>query len=309
MPALTKAAGFYLSLAASYNQTFDEYDMPVHSHEYYEFMFVNSGKCDVFVEEKSGAMETLTLGKSDFVLIDANVKHRLFVTPHSPCNIMNIEINAQKIDPSSEYIYDFGRILQAYKNLKRIFTRFRYGKFRDTNRIKDTLERIQSVYDASMADPARTAEKALLQILLGELFLETDQCAEQVNSSGNIYVQKTYEYIKNHYQDEITLQSLANYLNIHPTYIQRLIRGVSEDSVHSLINKFRIQKAIELLRSSSLPLIDVAIEVGFNNRQSFFNAFKKYTGVSPNEYRREHIDNEKWLKNESYTTSVFEDEG
>ena len=119
--------------------------MPVHSHEYYEFMFVNSGKCDVFVEEKSGAMETLTLGKSDFVL--------------------------------------------------------------------------------------------------------------------------------------------------------------------SLINKFRIQKAIELLRSSSLPLIDVAIEVGFNNRQSFFNAFKKYTGVSPNEYRREHIDNEKWLKNESYTTSVFEDEG
>ena len=89
--------------------------MPVHSHEYYEFMFVSSGKCNVFVEEKNGVMETLTLGKSDFVLIDANVKHRLFVTPHIPCNIMNIEINAQKIDPSSEYITIAGAFFRRAK--------------------------------------------------------------------------------------------------------------------------------------------------------------------------------------------------
>ncbi len=307
MSNLMKAAGYALSLAACYNQTFDEYDMPIHSHDYFEIMFVNAGKCEVTVETKSGAPETVNLGKNDFVLIDANVKHKLFVTPHMPCSIMNIEINTQRFDGGGENIYDFGRIWQQCKNLKRIFARYRYTRLKDTNRIKGTLERILSAYDALTADPSRTADRALLQLLLGELFLEAEQCAGQAEFGGNIYVQKAYDYIKEHYQDEITLSSLADSLGIHPTYIQRLIRGSSDDSVHSLINKFRIRKAIELLRSTSLPLIDIAVEVGFNNRQSFFNAFKKHTGLSPNEYRRKYIDNEKWLRNDSYTTSVFDE--
>lgn len=58
------------------------------------------------------------------------------------------------------------------------------------------------------------------------------------------------------------------------------------------INSLRITEAMELLKDkgkSRLTIIEVAYQVGFNNKVSFNAAFKKQTGVTPTEYRKQHL--------------------
>lgn len=306
-PQLIKLQNYSLGLAACYNQTFTEYDMPVHSHDYYEIMFVESGRCEVKIENKRGLLDTFGLGKNEFIFIDTNKKHKLFVAPNTPCVIYNIEMEIHKPDNSEKFLFDFFKVIRSCNNIKPLLTKHNYILCRDTNAVKSTLLKVQNAYDRAIRDAQSSIDQLLMQILLGELFIEINQCCDDYNQQDNLYIQKTYEYIKTHYQENITISSLSEYLNIHPTYIHKLFRQYTNESVHNVINKYRVQKSIDLLSNTALPLVDIAVDVGFNNRQSYFNAFKKFTGKSPTDYRNAYINNEKWILDQAYKTSVFED--
>ena len=75
-PELIKLQNYSMGLAACYNQTFNEYNMPVHSHDYYEIMYISSGRCEIKVENKYGGLNSVILRKNDFIFIDTNKKHK-----------------------------------------------------------------------------------------------------------------------------------------------------------------------------------------------------------------------------------------
>lgn len=306
-PQLIKLQNYSLGLAACYNQTFTEYDMPVHAHDYYEVMFVDSGHCEIKIENNRGLMDTFYLSKNEFIFIDSNRKHKLFVAPGNPSVIFNIEIELKKLDGIGKGLYDFSKIIRACNNIKPLLMKHSYILCRDTNAVRSTLLKVQSAYDLSLRNTKNDINPLLMQLLLGELFIEINQCCDNYSQQDNLYIQKTYEYIKSHYQEDITIATLSEYLNIHPTYIHKLFKQYTNDSVHNVINKYRVQKSIDLLSNTALPLVDIAIDVGFNNRQSYFNAFKKFTGKSPTDYRNAYINNEKWILAQAYKTSVFDE--
>jgi len=92
---------------------------------------------------------------------------------------------------------------------------------------------------------------------------------------------------KPYLDSEIRLDTIADLLDISRHHASQIINQHFSLHFYDFINKYRIQDAEELLRDpkSGLSITDVAYQTGFNNRISFYKAFKKYTAMTPSEYR------------------------
>jgi len=90
-------------------------------------------------------------------------------------------------------------------------------------------------------------------------------------------------------ESSISLEALANKLNTTRHNTSQVINEHFEMSFHELINTYRIREAKEILNSDvqrNLNIIDVAYEVGYNNKVTFNKAFKKETQLTPSQYQR-----------------------
>ncbi|WP_299211216.1 helix-turn-helix domain-containing protein [uncultured Aquimarina sp.] len=88
-------------------------------------------------------------------------------------------------------------------------------------------------------------------------------------------------------QNDITLQKLADYLDTTRNNASQIINEHFDLNFFELINTYRIKEAKEILKnekSKNLNLIEVAYEVGFNNKVTFNKSFKKYNHTTPSEY-------------------------
>ncbi|WP_420573181.1 helix-turn-helix domain-containing protein [Kordia sp.] len=87
--------------------------------------------------------------------------------------------------------------------------------------------------------------------------------------------------------NSLTLDVLSEHLNLSRHHTSQLINEHFEVNFFEFVNNYRIDEAIKLLqdKKSRLNINQIIYATGFNNRTSFYNAFKKKTGISPKSYR------------------------
>lgn len=86
---------------------------------------------------------------------------------------------------------------------------------------------------------------------------------------------------------ELTLNSLAENLQIHPNLLSRIINEGTQKNFSDFINEYRIHTVIEKIKNPSykkITLIGIAHESGFNSKTSFYRTFKKFTNKTPSDY-------------------------
>lgn len=95
---------------------------------------------------------------------------------------------------------------------------------------------------------------------------------------------------KPYLKSDLKLIDLANYLNISKHHMSQVINEHFDVSFNYFINTYRIKEAIILLENSNdLNISEIIYSSGFNNRVSFYKAFKDQTGITPTEYRLQRI--------------------
>ena len=87
--------------------------------------------------------------------------------------------------------------------------------------------------------------------------------------------------------DTLSLQSLSDKTNIPAKHLSFLINQIDGKHFFDYVNKYRIEEAKKLLKSSDLTIQQIMYEVGFNSKSSFNTAFKKQTSTTPSSYRKE----------------------
>jgi AraC-like DNA-binding protein len=87
--------------------------------------------------------------------------------------------------------------------------------------------------------------------------------------------------------NSLTLDVLSDRLNLSRHHTSQLINEYFKVNFFEFVNNYRIAEAIKLLQDekSNLNINQIIYTVGFNNRTSFYNVFKKKTGISPKSYR------------------------
>ncbi len=99
------------------------------------------------------------------------------------------------------------------------------------------------------------------------------------------------EHQKPYLDSDIRLDTIARMLDISRHHASQIINEHFSVHFFDFINKYRIQEAERLLSSQDLSLTieDIAYQIGFNNRISFYKAFKKNLGCTPTTYRRHYM--------------------
>lgn len=101
---------------------------------------------------------------------------------------------------------------------------------------------------------------------------------------SNKIVQATKEYLEAHYTEEISLEDVAEYVNISPQYFSKLIKKHTGFNFIDWLSMLRVNKAKELLTNSNLTVKEVCYMVGYKDPNYFSRIFKKKIGLTPSEY-------------------------
>lgn len=119
------------------------------------------------------------------------------------------------------------------------------------------------------------------------LQIQAEEQLQRLSSRSGSFLVSLERLLKRHLnQGDVHLAAVASELNMSPRTLQSRLE-TSGMSFRGLVDRVRQSEAESYLKESSLPLIEIALRLGFSNQTSFQHAFKRWTGKSPGEFRRE----------------------
>lgn len=109
---------------------------------------------------------------------------------------------------------------------------------------------------------------------------------ETTQIKGSSYIERAVQYMQENFTDSsMSVQTVAEYLGISGNYFSELFNVQMKESFTVWLNRLRVEKAQEFLRKTDIPIRDIGFKCGFNTVQHFNRMFKKYSGVTPGQYR------------------------
>ena len=99
-------------------------------------------------------------------------------------------------------------------------------------------------------------------------------------------IQNAIQYIRTHYDQDLTLEEVAENLGISYIYLSKLFKKETGQTFLEYLTKYRIEKAKYILRKGDYKVYEVAEQVGYKTSQYFSSVFRKNTGMNPSDYIR-----------------------
>lgn len=138
----------------------------------------------------------------------------------------------------------------------------------------------QGVEQINRLDSAREMENFFTEII------QNDFLSEQKSKESGI-VRQAKDYIESRLCEDISLSRIADALHVHKGYLCRVFREETGTNLVSYIRTRKVQEAKRMLEATALKIYEIAEALGYQSSQYFTMVFKKETGVSPNDYRKQ----------------------
>ena len=137
--------------------------------------------------------------------------------------------------------------------------------------------------------PCRTRSYILeILFLQDRLEMKNTTMPTYVDGENVNEIEPILKYLFINYSEKITIADLTKQFQLNRTTLAQLFQDALGESVITYLNKLRIQIASGMLRDTMLPVNDIMERVGFHDGGHFFRTYKKYTGLSPSEYREQY---------------------
>ena len=99
------------------------------------------------------------------------------------------------------------------------------------------------------------------------------------------WIQQALAFIESHLDDDLTLPHIAEALRVSPHHFAHVFRLAVGVAPHQYVIRRRVERAKELLDTTDLPIVEVALAVGCANQSHFSALFHRVTGLTPHSYR------------------------
>lgn len=139
-----------------------------------------------------------------------------------------------------------------------------------------------------MLKPSRSSD-ILAQIL--EIADGIEGAAPKMQAEDGSYsglVERAREYVEEYYNEELTLQRVADVVGISSGYLSTLFSQALDVGFVDYLNRIRIEHACDYLKQNYFKTYEIAYKVGFRDEKYFTRVFKKITGMTPSEYKKSH---------------------
>ena len=130
-----------------------------------------------------------------------------------------------------------------------------------------TIEGLRSLHDAMVLDYTEKMRRI---------------CRSDTNSR---HINICKEYIYSHVKERITVEDLADVLGVSASYLSRLFKKETGDSVSTYIRRQKIEMAKNLLQYSEYSMIEIANRLSFSSQSHFIQQFRESVGMTPKKYR------------------------
>ncbi len=258
-----------------------------HSHDYFELIYVSRGNCTQNINGKD-----CDLKEGDLCLLNPNDKHCIDIS-HPDDLLFNIMIKPSLFRESFLCLIAENDFISNFF-LTSLFTVSKQNSYlyfpRYVNSSSGSI--IQSLIREFLEQ--QMGYRKSMECYLALLFTELMRCQkEQIDKEnyemmGNNQLSAILAYMNQHKTDA-TLSSVAKEFHYHPNYLSSLIKKYTNKSFSELMQEARLQEACYYLEHSEIPIEEIALLLGYYDRSYFNRVFKKYYGMSPNDFRKDSI--------------------
>lgn len=253
----------------------------LHAHEFIEVVYVLDGRATEQVDEA-----TFEVQRGDMIFINYGSNHAFAARDHfSYVNIcFRPEVLADGVmTPENAPAL---LLLTSFDDMRREknggVISFAGEERREVEFILSAMLREQEASD-SRSDRVM---KSYLNVLFVKMLRQTERAWEPALSE-NVW-QGLRDYIKQHPDGELSLSALAERSFYNPSYFSRVFKQRFGMSLSEYVRRSRIERAMNLLSATDMPVDMIVERVGYTDRSAFYHAFAKVTGTTPAEYRAGH---------------------
>jgi AraC-like DNA-binding protein/mannose-6-phosphate isomerase-like protein (cupin superfamily) len=263
-----------------FDQTLQKYSVDYHTQPTVELLYVIDGRANYTFLDKNQRTVAEHLKNGDLILIDAECPHRLSI--EKGCHALFLELRNMPTDSDSVPTVDSYAVICNCDSLIKAFGGNDYILLNDFLYIKQSILRLHALLNS---DKLEYVDHYFTQTIISELLLSINECYKKTYLN-NSYISRVVEFIIRNYQENVTARCIAEAMHLNETYIQKLFKKEMGVTLLEYTTQYRISQSISLMRNTNMKITDIAAEVGFNNRQTFFNAFKEFTGYTPKLFKK-----------------------
>ncbi|KKI92228.1 hypothetical protein WQ54_10415 [Bacillus sp. SA1-12] len=253
-----------------------------HWHPEMEFIYMEEGAAVFQIGEQS-----LTLNAGEALFIPSGQLHSAYPIDNTPFQLHAIVFHADLITSNSydtiqNQFIDFisspnsftpGIIQGEVQWMEKMLTSLKI--------IIQLFHRKEPVYELSI--------KAHLLLLIADMIKNNQRDYKGKNQQDSVKINRikqVIQYIEQHYHEKLTIQELASIVQMSEGHFSRFFKAFVRMTPVEYMNTLRINKAAKLLRETDRRIIDVSMEVGFDNPSYFIKTFKQQKSCTPSEFRK-----------------------
>jgi YesN/AraC family two-component response regulator len=279
----TKIASYQNSSVSVISREESFFQSPFHSHPELELVYIKESQGKRIV---GNSVEQFVAG--DMVFLGSDIPHVWLNDEMYYQGIGTLKAKAIVIYFSKEI---FGPLFYEQKEtqtLTNLFKKAEKGLFitgKTNKKIAKKLEKLLTKQNFEII-------VGLFEIL--SILSESDEI-ENINNesyspnnepSKNDRLSDVFDYVKDHYKEDISLIEIAKIAHLTPTSFCRMFKLKTKKSFVEYLNAIRVSNACKLLIETDKGISEIAYECGYKTVSNFNQLFKKLTGTTPKEYRK-----------------------
>ena len=261
-------------------------NVETHMHEFIELVYIKGGSGIHVVNGMS-----FNVQRGSLVCIDKGQTHAFTVEGHLIyVNITLMPSFMSRTLNNSATLLDILSIIM-YEDAKKSFetatplTQFSGREMLNVEYLIDSMcDEIINKHDEY-----KNVICSYMQVLFTYIIRNIHQCqSEYLFHDIRESLPKVLEYLNQNYNKKITIEDVANENYYNAAYLGRMFKQYYGINFTSYLHQKRIDRSLQMLRDTDLPIDQISRHVGYNDKKNFYYIFKKSIGVTPNVYRKQH---------------------
>lgn len=261
-----------------------------HKHAEFEFHFVPRGKGTVTIVD-----QTYKLSNGMFYLTGPGVVHQQTADARHGMDELSLRVEIVRLteaDGTNVNLSDGGSEWERKESeaCMQALIDFPLRPLLDQYEAMPCFLQAYLAWQSGELGAYTTIRQCLIQILIRAAKATVNSKGQQLQPSRDIQEHRyemALQYIHANYNSMLTLQEVADRIQISSRQLQRILNKYGIDSFSGYLEQYRIERICEELTGSTNTVESIAKRHGFSNTNYLFQVFKRRFGITPLEYRQE----------------------